>query len=124
LQAPSVSDASSGASIRAKASADVTADVFPGGQLQALGVAWDSRPKEQGGQRWFALYPDQKRKPGDPLRWTGRDQTWNYQCADCHSTDLKKNYDLAANTYATSRRRKASSIRCSPGRLPVQGSVS
>jgi tetratricopeptide (TPR) repeat protein len=75
---------------------------FPGGRLQALGIAWDSRPKEQGGQRWFPLYPDQKLKPGDPLHWTGRDQTWNYQCADCHSTDLKKNYDLAANTYATS----------------------
>ncbi len=31
----------------------------------------------------------------------GRDQTWNYQCANCHSTDLKKNYDLGANAYAT-----------------------
>jgi predicted CXXCH cytochrome family protein len=75
---------------------------FPGGRLQAFGIAWDSRPKDQGGQRWFELYPGQPLKPGDPLRWTGRDQTWNYQCADCHSTDLKKNYDLASNTYATS----------------------
>jgi hypothetical protein len=75
---------------------------FPGGRLQALGVAWDSRPKEQGGQRWFHLYPSQQLKPGNTLHWTGRDQTWNYQCADCHSTNLKKNYDLAANTYATS----------------------
>jgi Cytochrome c554 and c-prime len=75
---------------------------FPGGRLQALGIAWDSRPKDQGGQRWFHLYPDEKLKPGDPLHWTGHDQTWNYQCADCHSTDLKKNYDLATNTYATS----------------------
>ena len=75
---------------------------FPGGRYQAFGIAWDSRSKEQGGQRWFPLYTDQKLKPGDPLYWTGRDQTWNYQCADCHSTDLKKNYDLAANTYATS----------------------
>ena len=75
---------------------------FPGGRLQALGVAWDSRAKGQGGQRWFHLYPGQQLKPGHPLHWTGRDQTWNYQCADCHSTDLKKNYDLAANTYATS----------------------
>jgi hypothetical protein len=74
---------------------------FPGGRLQALGIAWDSRPKEQGGQRWFHLYPSQQLKPGDTLHWTGRDQTWNYQCADCHSTDLKKNYDLAANRYAT-----------------------
>ena len=75
---------------------------LPGGRLQALGIAWDSRPKEQGGQRWFHLYPDQQLKPGDPLHWTGRDQTWNYQCANCHSTNLQKNYDLASNTYATS----------------------
>ena len=75
---------------------------LPGGRLQALGIAWDSRPKGQGGQRWFHLYAGQRLKAGDPLHWTGQDQTWNYQCADCHSTDLKKNYDLAANTYATS----------------------
>src|SRR5437899_8462566 len=75
---------------------------MPGGRLQAIGIAWDSRPKDQGGQRWFHLYPDQNLKAGDRLHWTGRDQTWNYQCADCHSTDQKKNYDLAANTYATS----------------------
>ena len=74
---------------------------FPGGRLQALGIAWDSRSKDDGGQHWFHLYPDQNLKPGDPLHWTGRDQTWNYQCADCHSTNLQKNYDLATNTYAT-----------------------
>src|SRR5688572_1418652 len=28
---------------------------FPGGRYQALGIAWDSRPREQGGQRWFHL---------------------------------------------------------------------
>jgi predicted CXXCH cytochrome family protein len=74
---------------------------FPGGRYQALGIAWDNRPKEQGGQRWFHLYPDQKLSAGDRLHWTGRDQTWNYMCADCHSTDLQKNYDLSADTYAT-----------------------
>ena len=31
---------------------------FPGGRYQALGIAWDSRPKDQGGQRWFPLYPE------------------------------------------------------------------
>jgi predicted CXXCH cytochrome family protein len=74
---------------------------FPGGRYQALGIAWDSRPKDQGGQRWFPLYSSQIPQAGDSLHWTGRDQTWNYQCASCHSTDLKKNYDLAANAYAT-----------------------
>ncbi len=74
---------------------------FPGGRFQALGIAWDARPREQGGQRWFHLYPDRKLKAGDPLHWTGIDQVWNYQCADCHSTNLRKNYDEKADRYET-----------------------
>lgn len=74
---------------------------MPGGRLQALGIAWDARPRDAGGQRWFHLYPDRAPRPGDRLHWTGRDQTWNFMCADCHSTDLRKNHDLPANTYGT-----------------------
>ncbi len=74
---------------------------LPGGRLQALGIAWDARPKAQGGQRWFHLYPDRKLAAGEPLHWTGLDQNWNYQCADCHSTNLRKNYDLATRSYQT-----------------------
>ncbi|MBV5275745.1 MAG: tetratricopeptide repeat protein [Lamprocystis purpurea] len=74
---------------------------FPGGRLQALGIAWDSRPTERGGQRWFHLYPNEKMDHTNPLHWTGLDQTWNYQCADCHSTDLKKGYDAQRNVYDT-----------------------
>ena len=33
---------------------------FPGGRLQALNVVWDSRPKKDGGQRWFHLYPKEE----------------------------------------------------------------
>jgi Tfp pilus assembly protein PilF len=74
---------------------------FPNGRMQSFVVAWDSRSKQQEGQRWFDLYPDQKITPADPLHWTGRNQTWNYMCADCHSTNLRKNYDLAKDSYAT-----------------------
>ncbi len=74
---------------------------LPGGRLQALGVAWDTRPREAGGQRWFHLYPGRKIKAGDPLHWTGLDQNWNYQCADCHSTNLRKNYDEGAAAFKT-----------------------
>jgi tetratricopeptide (TPR) repeat protein len=74
---------------------------FPNGRYQALGIAWDSRPKEQGGQRWFHLYPENPPKPGEPLHWTGIEQTWNYQCAECHSTNLQKNYDTKQDRYAT-----------------------
>jgi predicted CXXCH cytochrome family protein len=74
---------------------------FPGGRLQSLGLAWDTRPKGAGGQRWFHLYPGVTLRPSDPLHWTGREQTWNFQCAECHSTALRKGYDLAANRYTT-----------------------
>ncbi len=73
----------------------------PGGRLQALGVAWDSRPREAGGQRWFHLYPGREPKAGDPLHWSGLDQNWNFQCAECHSTNLRKAFDPAANTFRT-----------------------
>jgi len=62
---------------------------FPRGRLQALPFAWDTRPEGEGGNRWFHLYPDEQIAPGDPLFWTGRDQNWNYMCAECHSTQLE-----------------------------------
>jgi Flp pilus assembly protein TadD/cytochrome c553 len=74
---------------------------LPGGHMQALSIAWDSRPAAQGGQRWFHLYPDEKIGHDDELHWTGRQQNWNYMCADCHSTNLQKNYDASSNSYAT-----------------------
>jgi len=75
---------------------------FPGGRLQALDIAWDSRPREQGGQRWFHLYPDKKMAARDPLHWTGLNHNWNFMCADCHSTNLRKNYDPRTRTFNTS----------------------
>ncbi len=74
---------------------------FPGGRLQALSIAWDSRAKEQGGQRWFHLYPRQNIKAGDWLHWTSGGQNWNFTCAECHSTNLRKNFDATAGTYDT-----------------------
>ena len=71
------------------------------GRLQAFPFAWDTRPKEQGGQRWFHLQPDEYIEPGDPLHWTGPSYNWNFACADCHSTAVKKNYDRASKRYST-----------------------
>ena len=72
-----------------------------GGRLQALSIAWDARPREAGGQRWFHLYPNQKIDYRDELHWTRRQQNWNYMCADCHSTNVRKSYDPASAHYAT-----------------------
>jgi tetratricopeptide (TPR) repeat protein len=74
---------------------------FPDGRIQALSIAWDSRPKEKGGQRWFHLYPDENIRYDDILHWTKLNQNWNFMCAECHSTGLRKNYDAAKDRYAT-----------------------
>lgn len=73
----------------------------PGGRLQSLTVAWDNRPREKGGQRWFSLYPGQRFTPDDALHWTGRYQNWNAMCADCHSGNLRKGYDPISDSFQT-----------------------
>jgi tetratricopeptide (TPR) repeat protein len=74
---------------------------MPGGRLQALSIAWDARPPAEGGQRWFHLYPGQGIEHGSELHWSGLQQNWNFMCADCHSTNVRKGYDAAANTFHT-----------------------
>jgi predicted CXXCH cytochrome family protein len=65
------------------------------GRLQALTASWDTA-----GQRWFSLY-DEELRPGDPLHWTGPMLNWNHMCSECHSTDLRRNYDPARDVYDT-----------------------
>jgi tetratricopeptide (TPR) repeat protein len=69
---------------------------FPGGRLQALSTAWDT---EQ--ERWFFLYPGQDIEADDWLHWTRNGQNWNGMCAECHSTNLRKNFDAETNTFHT-----------------------
>ncbi|CAB1056048.1 probable deca-heme c-type cytochrome [Olavius sp. associated proteobacterium Delta 1] len=69
---------------------------FPGGRLQCLPIAWDAKNK-----KWYHLAPDAPADPADWLYWTNAGQNWNGMCAECHSTNLKKNYDLASDSYRT-----------------------
>ena len=71
------------------------------GRLQALSIAWDARPESEGGQRWYHLYPDEVIDYRDPLHWTGPYQNWNTRCAECHSTDLQKNYEMKTRSFDT-----------------------
>ncbi len=66
------------------------------GHVQCLRQAWDADEN-----RWFDLYPDEHIPPHDELFWAGRAQNWNWMCADCHSTGLRRNYDAKTDTYAT-----------------------
>jgi tetratricopeptide (TPR) repeat protein len=69
------------------------------GRVQVLRVSWDTRAK-----KWFYLSPPdvaERLRPDDDLHWTGVAQRWNNMCADCHSTNLQKNYDPARLDYHT-----------------------
>ena len=71
------------------------------GRLQALSIAWDARAESDGGQRWYHLYPNEPIDYNDPLHWTGTYQNWNTSCAECHSTDLQKNYQADTRSFNT-----------------------
>jgi Tfp pilus assembly protein PilF len=71
------------------------------GKLQAFDIAWDTRSKAEGGQRWFHLQPDEKITPEHPFFWTRHFQNWNSRCAQCHSTNLQKIYSAKTNSYDT-----------------------
>lgn len=94
---------------------------FPNGQLQALTIAWDSRPEKEGGQRWFSLYPGQRFAPNEALHWTGRSQNWNAMCADCHSTRLMKGYDYKTDAFATTWQEQT--VGCQGCHGPAQAHV-
>ena len=69
---------------------------FPGGRMQVLPIAWDSRQNQ-----WYKVPPEGPTDPGDWLYWTNAAQNWNGMCAQCHSTNLKKNYDHETDSYNT-----------------------
>jgi len=80
---------------------DRTPDMKPHeiARLQVLRITWDTKRK-----RWYYLPPpdvSDKLSPDDDLHWTRIGQCWNHMCADCHSTDLQKNFDTVSRTYRT-----------------------
>lgn len=69
---------------------------FPDGAYQCLDIAWDSKDN-----KWFHLQPHMELQPDEWIHWTGGGMRWNTACADCHSTDLRKNFDEASNAFNT-----------------------
>lgn len=69
---------------------------FPDGKLQALPIAWDVHKK-----RWFDVSEDDNIHPDEPIYWTNRAMNWNFMCAECHSTNLEKNFDPEKGSYHT-----------------------
>ncbi len=73
---------------------------FPGGRLQTLALTWNSKD-----HNWYympdSVYQGMNVDHNNWLHWTNQAQNWNSMCADCHSTDLKKGYDIKTDTYHT-----------------------
>lgn len=73
---------------------------FEKGRLQTLPLAWDTKRKV-----WYditdSVYKGREVKPGDWLYWTNNGQNWNGMCAECHSTNLHKNYNPETHVYHT-----------------------
>lgn len=94
---------------------------FPRGYHQLPSIGWDSRAATDGGQRWFHLYPGEKVDHRDALHWTGPAQNWNYMCAECHSTNVRKNYSAADDRFATTF--SDASVSCEACHGPGSGHV-
>ncbi|MDW5290622.1 multiheme c-type cytochrome [Formosa sp. PL04] len=69
---------------------------FDRGRKQVLRVTWDSDKN-----RWYHQYKGDEIDPHDWLHWTETAQNWNTMCAECHSTNLNKDYDVETDTYNT-----------------------
>ncbi|MBU3918214.1 tetratricopeptide repeat protein [bacterium] len=68
---------------------------FSGGRLQCLSIAWDIERK-----KWYSL-PNRVNNPTDWLHWTKAGQNWNGMCAECHTTNLTKGYNLETDSFQT-----------------------
>jgi tetratricopeptide (TPR) repeat protein len=69
---------------------------FPDGHYQCLRTAWDTEKK-----KWFDLYPDFKVLHSEWLHWSRGGLNWNTMCSDCHSTNVRRNYDEESHSYDT-----------------------
>jgi predicted CXXCH cytochrome family protein len=73
---------------------------FENGRLQCLQLTWDTERNQ-----WYHLgdsvYNGQEILPDDWLYWTNNAQNWNAMCAECHSTNLQKNYNPKTHVYNT-----------------------
>jgi len=86
---------------------------FPGGRWQALEAAYDPANNE-----WFNVYGEEDRQPGEWGHWTGRGMNWNTMCAGCHNTRLRKNYEVATDTFRTTMAEQ--SVGCEACHGPMQ----
>ena len=65
-----------------------------GGRLQAIDAAYDTQSRQ-----WFHVFGGEERFEHEWGYWKNRGMNWNVQCAACHMTGFKKNYEQDTDTY-------------------------
>ena len=64
----------------------------PAGAVDRLGHA---ARKTRAASAGSISIPNEEIRHDDVLHWTKLNQNWNFMCAECHSTGVRKNYDAA-----------------------------
>jgi predicted CXXCH cytochrome family protein len=68
----------------------------PGGKFQTISATYDVAA-----DRWLDVYEGEDRFPGEWGHWQGQGMNWNANCAYCHTTEFKKNFDFESDSYHT-----------------------
>jgi predicted CXXCH cytochrome family protein len=88
----------------------------PDGRIQTHDVAWDVDKEE-----WFSVFEIEDagmepRVPGEWGHWTGQGMNWDANCAYCHMTEYRKNFDPDTNRYSRTWSHMAiTCVQCHPG---------
>jgi len=69
---------------------------FEGNKVQTISASYDVL-----NDRWIDVFAGENRQPGEWGHWTGQGMNWNANCAYCHTTEYKKNFDFETDSYAS-----------------------
>ncbi|MCU0782079.1 MAG: tetratricopeptide repeat protein [Akkermansiaceae bacterium] len=67
---------------------------FGDGRYQTPDASWDPVKKE-----WFSMFGKDQRRPHEWGHWSQRGMNWNSNCAYCHLTNYRKNYQPDTDGY-------------------------
>ncbi len=80
------------------------------GGYHTTSAAWDVFKRE-----WFDVFGNDARPEGNWGHWRGRGMNWNTQCAWCHMSGFRKNYDANKDRYASTWKEPGvTCIQCHP----------
>jgi predicted CXXCH cytochrome family protein len=86
------------------------------GKFQTMRASWDVDT-----EKWFHQSEGNIIEPHDWLSWSKGGQNWNTMCSSCHSTHVKKNYDVSTDSFQTTY--KEVNVACESCHGPGSGHI-